>query len=210
MPKEPEAYMCLRMEQHIGIVPGNAIKIHINLSEEVQKPSGQIPTIHRKKCCKGVSDIMEQTMLIIKPDAVNRCLTGELLTRFEKKGLKIIGMKMEHLSTEKLELHYAHHKDKPFFQGLLKFMSSIPSVLIVLEGKEAVDVVRKMIGVTSGREAAPGTVRGDYSIGTQANLIHASENIEEAKKEISRFFDSKELMKYNKMNLNWLYSEDEK
>jgi len=153
---------------------------------------------------------MERTMLIMKPDAVNRSLVGELLSRFEKKGLKIAGMKMEHLSPEKLELHYANHKEKPFFKGLVKFMSSIPSVLIVIEGKEAVDVVRKMIGVTSGREASPGTVRGDYSMSTQANLIHASENIEEAEKEIGRFFESRELMKYEKMNMNWLYSEDEK
>jgi len=153
---------------------------------------------------------MEQTLVIIKPDAVNRSLVGEIVSRFEQKGMKIVGMKIEHLSEEKLEVHYEHHKEKPFFKGLLEFMSSIPSILIVLEGKEAVDVVRKMVGVTAGREADPGTIRGDFSMSIQANLIHASENIREAEKEIARFFEKKALTRYDKMNANWLSGEEER
>jgi len=152
----------------------------------------------------------ERTLIILKPDSVNRALSGRLIARFEEKGLKIVGMKMEHLKPYKLKEHYAHHKDKGFYEELIKFMSSIPSILVVLEGKEVVDVVRKMVGSTLGREADPGTIRGDFSVSNQQNLVHASATVEEAKAEIKRFFDEKELYNYTKMNFDWIYNQSEK
>ena len=152
---------------------------------------------------------MRQTLVIIKPDAVNRCIAGKVIQRFEEKGLQIKAMKMEMLQPYVLKEHYAHHKDKKFFEGLIKYMTSIPSILIILEGKDAVSVVRKMVGSTQGREAEPGTIRGDYSVSNQSNIVHASENEEEAKKEIARFFKKEEIYDYQKMNFDWIYSRDE-
>ena len=153
---------------------------------------------------------MRQTLVIIKPDAVNRCLVGEVIKRFEQKGLKIKAMKMQMLQPYVLKEHYAQHKDKTFFKELIGYMTSIPSILIVLHGKDAVNVVRKMVGPTQGREAAPGTIRGDYSVSNQSNIVHASENDETAKKEIERFFTKKEIFDYQKMDFDWVYSRDEK
>lgn len=153
---------------------------------------------------------MQQTLVIIKPDSVNRDLIGRLIARFEEKGLKIAGMKMEHLKPYVLKEHYAHHEDKVFYGELIKFMSSIPCVLMVLEGKDAVGVVRKMIGSTSGREAEPGTIRGDFSVSNQQNLVHASATPEEAEKEVKRFFKESELYEYQKMNFDWIYNRNEK
>jgi nucleoside-diphosphate kinase len=152
---------------------------------------------------------MRRTLIIIKPDAIMRGMAGELISRFERKGLKIVGLKMEKLDEMKLNTHYAHHKDKPFFKELVKFMSAIPSILMVLEGKDGVNVVRKLVGTTLGREADVGSVRGDYSMSNQANLIHASENDEIAEKEIEFFFDDKELWDYELMNFQWIYSSGE-
>ncbi len=153
---------------------------------------------------------MEQTLVIIKPDAVNRCLVGEVIKRFEQKGLQIKAIKMLMLQPYALKQHYAHHKDKAFFKELIKYMASIPSVLLVLEGKEAIDVVRKMVGSTQGREAQPGTIRGDYSVSNQSNIVHASENKEKAKAEIEMFFKEHEIHDYQKMHFDWIYSRDEK
>ena len=153
---------------------------------------------------------MERTLVILKPDAVNRALVGKVLARLEQKGLKIVAMKMQHLDAHTLNVHSSHHKGKPFFEGLLKFMSSIPSVIMVLEGKDAVEVVRKMVGATNGREALPGTIRGDMSMSAQSNLVHASATTDEAKKEIERFFGKGEVLDYEKMNFDVIYSEDEK
>lgn len=153
---------------------------------------------------------MEKTLVIIKPDAVNRSLAGEIMTRFEKKGLKISGMKMVQLNPYVLKEHYSHHKDKEFYEDLIAYMSSIPSIVVVLEGKEVVEVARRMIGSTFGREAQPGTIRGDYSVSNQANLVHASENVEKAKEEIERFFKKEELWEYSKMNFDWIYARKEK
>ncbi|MCD6434336.1 MAG: nucleoside-diphosphate kinase [Candidatus Diapherotrites archaeon] len=152
----------------------------------------------------------ERTLVIIKPDAVNRALIGEIIKRFEVKGLKVVGMKMKKLNIEELYKHYEHHKDKPFFNELVSFMASIPSVLLVLEGKEAVAVVRRMVGPTLGREAMPGTIRGDFSMSIQCNVVHASENVEIAKKEINRFFKKEELYDYNRIDFEWVYAERER
>ncbi len=149
-------------------------------------------------------------MVIIKPDAVNRCLVGEVIKRFENKGLQIKAVKMQMLQPYVLKEHYAHHKDKGFYEELIGYMSSIPSILMVLEGKDAINVVRKMVGSTQGREAEPGTIRGDYSVSNQSNIVHASENDEAAKKEIGRFFTKEEIYDYSKMHFDWIYSRDEK
>lgn len=153
---------------------------------------------------------MERTLVIIKPDAVNRSIVGKIVSRFEQKGLKIVGMKMQKLHETKLKEHYGKHKDRHFFDELIKYMSSIPSVLVVLEGKECVDVVRRMTGDTLSRKAVPGTIRGDFSMSIQVNVIHASDSPQEAEKEIQRFFSEDELQHYGKLDFDWVYSSDEK
>jgi nucleoside-diphosphate kinase len=154
--------------------------------------------------------MMRRTLVIVKPDGVNRALIGRVITRFEEKGLKIVGLKMEHLKVYTLKEHYAHLTNKPFFEELLGFMTSIPCVLMVIEGKDAVTVVRRLVGVTNGRDAEPGTIRGDFSMSAQTNILHASENDEVAKYEIARFFKQEELFEYDKMNFNWIYCKSEK
>ncbi len=149
-------------------------------------------------------------MVIIKPDAVNRGLIGEVIHRFERKGIKIIGMKMEHLSSKVLEEHYAHLVGKDFFPSIKKFMQRAPSVLMVLEGRRVVDVVRRLAGVTEGTEALPGTIRGDFSLSIQNTIIHASDSKESAEKEIRRFFREEEIYDYPKVDSEVIYSETEK
>lgn len=153
---------------------------------------------------------MEKSLIIIKPDAVNRGLVGAIIKRFEEKGLKIAALKMERLKEKTLIEHYAHHRDKPFFAELVKYMTSIPSVLIVLDGHSCVEVVRKMVGATDGKKAESGTIRGDFSISMQSNVVHASESNEAAEKEINRFFIKEELLEYNRIDYDWLYSKSEK
>ncbi len=152
---------------------------------------------------------MEKTLIIIKPDALQRNLLAEIIGRFERKGLKIVGLKMIQLSDVLLEEHYAHHKDKPFFEGLKVFMKSSPVVAMVLEGMEAVKVVRQLCGATSGREADIGTIRGDLAISKQ-NIVHASDSAEAAEKEIWRFFNTDEIFDYQKIDYDYLYGEDER
>ncbi len=152
---------------------------------------------------------LERTLVILKPDAVNRGLIGMIIQRFEQRGLKVVGMKMDWLKREKLEEHYAHLKDKPFFPDLIEFMSKSPVVLIVLEGRNAVQLVRNMCGTTDANKAAPGTIRGDFAISTSRNVIHASDSLETAKAEVARFFKEEELFNYE-LNSKWfLYAEDE-
>ncbi len=153
---------------------------------------------------------MERTLIIFKPDAVQRGLVGKILARFEERGLQIAGMKMEQLNDDMLQEHYAHLRDKPFFAKLTRFMKSVPVVLAVLEGVEAVDIARKMCGVTNSREALPGTIRGDYGMSVQSNVIHASDSKETAKKEVARFFAAKELFHYERADFHTVYAEDER
>lgn len=152
----------------------------------------------------------EQTLLIAKPDAVTRGLVGEILHRCERKGFKIVGMKFLHLPTDLLEEHYAHLKDKPFFPGIVKFMQSAPSLAVVLEGKNVAGAVRAMAGVTNAAEALPGTLRGDYALSIQQNVVHVSENAEIAKAEVKRFFKPSELFAYDRADIGALYAEDER
>ena len=153
---------------------------------------------------------MEQTLVIIKPDALTRGIVGELLHRFERKGLKIVGLKLSHLSESQLHEHYAHHKTKPFFPALIAFMRSAPSVVVALEGNNAVDIMRRMAGETSGLKATPGTIRGDYSLSNQNNIIHASDSVAAAKAELKRFFNAEDLFHYQRIDVDMLYAKDER
>jgi len=151
---------------------------------------------------------LQKTLIILKPDAVKRGLVGKILTRFEEKGIKIVAMKMVQLNREILENHYAEHKGKPFYESLVSFMQSGPVVLAVLEGFNAIEVVRKMVGATNGREAEPGTIRGDYSMSQQNNLIHASADTSVAEREIKLFFKEDELLDYEASE-RIVYAKDE-
>lgn len=153
---------------------------------------------------------MQRTLVIIKPDAINRGLAGEILNRFERKGLKIVGMKMKHLEDLELEEHYSHIKDKPFFPALRDFMKHSPSLVLCLEGNGVIDAVRLMCGPTHGLQANPGTIRGDYSMSIQQNVVHASESDEAAEQEVKRFFKSEELFSYARMDMEMIYSEEER
>lgn len=153
---------------------------------------------------------MERTLIIIKPDALQRSLMGEIFGRFERKGLKIVGLKMSQLQDIMIDEHYSHHKDKPFFDGLKKFMKSSPVVMAVLEGLEAIDAVRLILGPTKGRAADAGSIRGDFGMSGQANLVHASDSEENAEAEIKRFFKDEELFEYTKGDWEWVYGEDER
>jgi len=153
---------------------------------------------------------MEKTLVIFKPDALNRGVIGEIIERFENKGLKIVGLKMKHLDDPVLDEHYAHLKDKPFFAAYKKFMMRAPSLVMALEGNRAVEVVRAMAGPTYGIEAAPGTIRGDYSMSQGYNIIHASDSLEAADKEIKRFFEASEIFSYQRVDWEVIYAEDER
>lgn len=153
---------------------------------------------------------MRRTLVIIKPDGVNRCLIGEVIQRFERKGLKIIGLKLERLKVYQLKDHYSHLSSKPFYQELMNYMTSIPCILLVLEGKDAVQVVRTLVGSTNSREADVGTIRGDFAMSVQTNIVHASETNEIAEKEIQRFFKEEEIIEYDQLNFNWIYCGSEK
>lgn len=153
---------------------------------------------------------MERTFIMIKPDAMQRGLAGKILLRFEGRGLKIVAAKMARLTKENCEEHYAHLKGKPFFSGLVEFMASAPVICAVLEGKDAVVLVRRMCGATNARDAEVGTIRGDLGLSTQANLIHASDSKETADKEIARFFSKNEIFHWGRKLDGYTYSDDEK
>jgi len=152
---------------------------------------------------------MDKTVVLVKPDGVQRGLIGEIVHRLERKGLKLVGMKMISLDDSLLDQWYAHHKDKPFFPGLKSYMKSYPVVAMLWEGADVVSVVRKMIGVTKAREAEPGTVRGDFAMSQQYNLIHASEDAEIAKREVELMFDNSEIFEWKKIDLDHVYLPDE-
>jgi len=152
---------------------------------------------------------MERTLILLKPDALQRNLLGQIIIRFENKGLKIVGLKMMKLGETLLSEHYAHHKDKPFFKDLVNFMESAPVIAIVLEGVEAINTVRILCGPTSGRKADVGSIRGDFSMSGQHNIIHASDSIETATKEIQRFFKEEEIFEYQKMDLGAIYAKED-
>ena len=152
---------------------------------------------------------MEQTLVILKPSAVERGLIGEVITRIQNKGLIITGMKMMQLDEAILREHYAHLVDRPFFPSIVESMTASPVVCMVLKGVDAVEVFRKMTGVTNGRKAEPGTLRGDFCMSGQANIVHASDSVENAKIEIARFFKPEEVFDYTPSNIAFLYAQDE-
>ncbi len=149
---------------------------------------------------------IQRTLILVKPDALQRDLVGEIVHRFERKGLKIIGMKMIQLGDALLDVHYAHIADKPFFPGLKDFMMSAPVIAMVLEGVEAVGAVRLILGPTKAYEADAGSIRGDLAIAVASNLVHASDSADAAVAEIDRFFAPNEIFEYEKIT-DKLFSE---
>ncbi|MBK5720889.1 nucleoside-diphosphate kinase [Dysgonomonas sp. Marseille-P4677] len=152
---------------------------------------------------------MEKTLVILKPSAIQRGLIGNVISRFENKGLHLIGLKMIQLNDEILNIHYAHLKDKSFFTDVKESMMSCPVIVQCWEGVDAVNVVRKLIGKTNGREATPGTIRGDFSMSAQENIVHASDSLSSAEIELSRFFGKGELFDYKISMSSSLYGRDE-
>lgn len=153
--------------------------------------------------------IFEKTVVIVKPDGVQRGLIGEVVKRLELKGMKIVGLKMMRLDEVKLREHYAHHVEKPFYPGLEDFMKSSPVAVICAEGRNAVAAVRLISGVTNAGSADAGTIRGDLAMG-MCNVVHCSDSIENAKEEVARFFDKDEIFDYNKTEYLHVYMEDER
>ena len=151
--------------------------------------------------------VHEKSLIIIKPDAVQRNLIGEIVSRFERKGLKIIGLKMMSVEDTLLEENYSHIKDKPFFPGIRNFMKSSPVVVIALEGINAVSAIRLLVGPKKAWEANAGTIRGDFSLSTQSNIVHASDSVENGLLEIDRFFSPEELFTYEKVDTDFVYAE---
>lgn len=152
---------------------------------------------------------MEKTLVILKPCAVQRAIVGQVTARFERKGLRLAGMKMMQLTDELLDQHYAHLASKPFFQRIKNSMMAAPVICCCYEGVDAVETVRTMTGATNARKAAPGTIRGDFGMSFQENIIHTSDSIENAAVELARFFRPEEIFDYNQAPFQFLYANDE-
>ena len=152
---------------------------------------------------------MERTLIILKPDAVQRRLVGRLLQRFEDKGLAIAGMKFMRIPRDLAERHYAPHKGKPFYPGLITYITSGPVVVLVLEGERCIDIARTLMGKTFGYEAAPGTIRGDFGASRSFNLVHGSDSPESAAAEIALYFADRELVSYPIAGREWVYPAED-
>lgn len=153
---------------------------------------------------------IERTLILIKPDAMQRRLAGRLITRLEEKGLKLIGLKLLKITPELARKHYAEHVEKPFYPGLERFITSAPVIAICAAGPEAIRVVRDLMGPTNGRDATPGTIRGDFGVSRQFNLIHGSDGPESAQREIAIYFRPEELLDYEQTLAEWVCAEDER
>lgn len=153
---------------------------------------------------------MQQTVVLVKPDALQRGLTGEIIQRFDRKGLKLVAIKMLTLNDDILDEWYAHHKDKSFFPKLKTFMKWTPIVAMLWEGLDAISTVRKIVGITKGREAEAGSIRGDFGMSGQQNLIHASDSEEAAKKEKNLIFKENEIFTYQSASECLIYSQEER
>lgn len=149
---------------------------------------------------------MQRSFVMIKPDGVQRELVGEIITKFEKKGVQIVAMKLMKLDKETAEKHYEVHKGKHFFEDLINFITSGPVVAMVMQGEGIISVIRGMIGATAPKDAMSGTIRGDYVLDAGQNIIHASDSKENAEKEIKIFFKDEEIMDYNLASKPWIYS----
>ncbi|WP_338749685.1 nucleoside-diphosphate kinase [Bacillus sp. FJAT-52991] len=148
---------------------------------------------------------MEKTYLMVKPDGVQRGLIGEIVARFEKKGFQLVGAKLMSVSKETAEQHYAEHKERPFFGELVDFITSSPVFAMVWEGENVIATARQMMGATNPKDAAPGTIRGDFGITVGKNIIHGSDSPESAEREIAIFFKEEELTTYSKPVNEWIY-----
>jgi len=148
---------------------------------------------------------MERTLIILKPDAVQRGLSGEIITRFEKKGLQIVALKLMKIPQQLAETHYEPHRGKPFYAGLVKFMTSSPVIVLALTGRDAINIARKMMGATFGSKAEPGTIRGDLGVSNSFNLIHGSDSPEAAQRELGLFFKPDELIDWTPAIQSWVY-----
>lgn len=146
----------------------------------------------------------ERTLVLIKPDAVQRLLAGRILARYEDRGLKVVGLKLVHVDRDLAERHYAIHREKPFFGSLVEFITSAPLVAVALEGPNAIAVVRAMNGATRPNEATPGTIRGDFALETAQNLVHASDSAENAADEIALWFEPAELLDHDRAVDRWV------
>jgi nucleoside-diphosphate kinase len=153
---------------------------------------------------------VQQSVVLVKPDGIQRGLVGEIINRFERKGLKLAGLKLTQLSDQQLEDWYVHHKDKPFFPKLRNYMQLTPVVAMLWEGVECIDAVRKLVGITKAREAEAGSIRGDLGMSQQMNLIHASDSQESATKEKDIIFEPSEIFAYQKDVEIYIYSEEER
>ena len=152
---------------------------------------------------------MEKTLIIVKPDAVQRGLVGEIISRIENKGLTIVGMKMMHISRELAERHYAPHKGKPFYPGLIEYITASAVVVVAVQGRRAIDIMRRMMGKTFGYEAESGTIRGDFGMSKTYNLIHGSDSPETAEHELALYFTPDELLDYETCRQRWVFKADE-
>ena len=148
---------------------------------------------------------VEKTLILLKPDAVQRAIAGEIVSRFEKKGLKLVAMKLVNVTKELAHTHYAEHKEKPFFKGLVEFITAGPTLSMVVEGDNAIAVVRKLVGATNPQNADPGTIRHDYGMVTGRNLIHASDSPASAAREIALFFKKEDIIEYKLVHEKWVY-----
>ena len=146
----------------------------------------------------------ERTLIIVKPDGVQRALVGEILSRFERRGLRLVGLKLIHIDRPLAEQHYAVHQGKPFYDGLIEYITLSPVVVAVLEGPHAIQVVRNTVGGTRPHEAAPGSIRGDFGVDVGRNLIHASDAPETAQTEVALYFKSNELLSYQRDVDRWI------
>jgi len=153
--------------------------------------------------------VIERTLVLIKPDGVQRQLTGRILARYEERGLKIIGLKLVSVDRGLADRHYAAHREKPFFGGLVDFITSAPLVALALEGPHAITVVRAINGATRPHEAAPGTIRGDFALETAQNIVHASDGPEAAASELAMWFSDDELLDYEREVDRWVLAVDE-
>ncbi len=152
---------------------------------------------------------LQRTLLLVKPDGVQRQLVGRVLARFEERGLKIVGLKLVHVDRALAERHYAVHRDKPFFRGLVEFITSGPLVAAALEGPNAIAIVRAMNGATRPEEAAPGSIRGDFAVETAQNMVHASDSPETAQEELALWFHPDELLSYTREIDRWVVTPEE-
>ncbi|MGH8192199.1 MAG: nucleoside-diphosphate kinase [Rhodanobacteraceae bacterium] len=153
----------------------------------------------------AMAEQSQQTLIIIKPDALQRALIGEIVATFERKGLRLTALKLMRISRSLAERHYAVHKGKPFYPGLVDFITSAPVVVMALEGVNAIEVIRRVLGKTNGAAAEPGSIRGDFGISRRNNLVHASDGAESAQRELKLYFAETDYVTYDKNELRWTY-----